>query len=244
LKDPSGWCYGEWHACSKLLEEGIAIVKDGILKATTDEITALLRSVEKGDKDAEDRLIRVVYPELRRMARRQMRQERAGHTLQATALVHEAYLKLTAQADRTWESRTEFLALAANLMRQILIDHARARLRKKRGGGEVRTSLNDFIAGPGLRPAEMIELDECLCRLAARDPRQGQIVELRFFGGLSVDEVAQQLAVSPKTVKRDWSVARAWLYREMRRNHGTRDRSLGESEEPVRRRAGGFSGKA
>jgi RNA polymerase sigma factor (TIGR02999 family) len=167
------------------------------------------------------------------MARRQMRRERQDHTLQATALVHEAYLRLTLQPYQAWECRTQFLAIAARLMRQILIDHARAHLRQKRGGGEVTRFLDEGFARIDLKPVEWMALDECLSRLTKIDSRQSQIVELRFFGGLSVEEVAQQLGVSAKTVKRDWQVARAWLYREMRRADGTKGQRLGASQKSV-----------
>jgi RNA polymerase sigma-70 factor, ECF subfamily len=214
------------------------------MAASPEEITVLLRAAQNGDKHAEARLLPLIYPELRRLARRQMRKERSDHTLQPTALVHEAYLRLTLQHERTWECRAHFLAIAANLMRQVLIDHARARLREKRGGGELTACLDDQIAEVNLKPVEVIELDECLNRLTKIDARQGRVVEMRFFGGLSVDEVAYQLAVSPKTVKRDWQLARAWLYRELRRTDGTSKRALGESQEPVRRRTGAVSGRA
>lgn len=197
------------------------------------EVTELLRALHGGNKQAEGRLIQLIYPELRRLARRQMGNERQNHTLQATALVHEAYLRLTLQPYQTFECRTQFLAIAARLMRQILIDHARARLRQKRGGGEVTRWLDERFACVDLKPVEWMALDECLNRLTKIDSRQGQIVEMRFFGGLSVDEVAQQLRVSPKTVKRDWKVARAWLYREMRRADGTKGRTMGEGQKPV-----------
>jgi len=197
------------------------------------EITALLQALTKGDKQVEGKLVQLIYPELRQLARRQMRRERQGHTLQATALVHEAYLRLTLQPYPAWEGRAQFLAIAARLMRQILIDHARAHLRQKRGGGEVTRFLDERFEGIDLKPVEWIALDECLSRLTKIDRRQSQIVELRFFGGLSVEEVAQQLGVSPKTVKRDWQVARAWLYREMRRADGTKGQRLGASQKPV-----------
>jgi RNA polymerase sigma-70 factor (ECF subfamily) len=200
------------------------------------DVTHLLRAVQNGDKDAESRLIEIIYPELRRLARRQMRRERSNHTLQTTALVHEAYLRLTLAQARTWEARAQFMAIAAHLMRQVLIDHARARGRKKRSAGE-QIWLDEQMAGLEMRPIELIDLDECLDRLSKIDPRQSQIVEMRFFGGLNVQEVAQQLGVSPKTVKRDWQVARAWLYRELRRTDGTRDGAMGKSQESVQRRA-------
>lgn len=196
-------------------------------------VTELLQAFQHGDKQAEFRLIDLIYPELRRLARNQMRRERPGHTLQTTALVHETYLRLTVQKDRNWECRAQFLAIAARLMRQILIDHARKKLRQKRGGAIEIEELNEHLARTGLKPAEILELDDCLNRLAQFDARQGQIVEMRFFGGLSVEEVAQHLGVSAKTVKRDWSVARAWLYREMRRSDGKGARAMGENQESV-----------
>ena len=191
------------------------------------EITDLIRAVQSGDKRAEDRLIYLIYPELRRLARLQMRRERSEHTLQPTALVHEAYMRLTLQRERTWQCRTHFLAIAAHVMRQVLIDYARARLRQKRGAGEIKTSLDEQFAATELRPIELVQLDDCLSRLSKLDSRQAQIIEMRFFAGLGVDDVAQKLGVSPKTVKRDWQVARAWLYREMRRASGTRNRRMG-----------------
>lgn len=201
--------------------------------AAAGEVTELLQALQRGDKQAEGRLIQLVYPELRRLARRHMRRERQGHTLQATALVHEAYLRLTLQPFPAWEGRVQFLAIAARLMRQILIDHARAHLRHKRGGGEATKLLDERFAAAELKPIEWMALDECLTQLTKTDSRQGQIVELRFFGGLNVEEVAQQLGISTKTVKRDWKVARAWLYRQMRRADGTRGRTMGESQKSV-----------
>jgi RNA polymerase sigma factor (TIGR02999 family) len=202
------------------------------LATAAGDVTHLLRALQKGDKEAESRLIQLVYPELRRLARRQMRGERANHTLQTTALVHEAYLRLTLDQERTLEGRAQFLGITAHLMRQVLIDHARARARKKRSAGE-QVWLDEQIAGFDMRPIELIELDGCLNRLTKIDARQSRIVEMRFFGGLKVEEVAHQLGVSPTTVKRDWQVARAWLYREMRRTHGTRGRPMGESQESI-----------
>jgi RNA polymerase sigma-70 factor, ECF subfamily len=201
--------------------------------AAAGEVTELLQALQRGDKQAEGKLIQLIYPELRRLARAQMRRERQDHTLQATALVHEAYLRLTLQPYPAWEGRTQFLAIAARLMRQVLIDHARAHLRRKRGGGEPTWRLDEQFIAAELKPVEWMALDECLTRLARIDSRQGQIVELRFFGGLNVEEVAEHLGVSPKTVKRDWQIARAWLYREMRRDDGTRGQAMGASQKPV-----------
>lgn len=188
-----------------------------------DDVTQLLQLAGKGDKAAQERLMAVLYPELKRMARQRMRRERPEHTLASTAVVHEAYLRLVAQREQDWASRTQFLAIAGNLMRQVLTDHARARLRHKRGGGEVRTEFNENILGPGagLNVDDLLALNECLTHLAKIDPRQVQIVELLFFAGLSIDEIAEHLGVSTKTVRRDWQVARAWLYRELRRSDGT-----------------------
>jgi RNA polymerase sigma-70 factor, ECF subfamily len=191
------------------------------------EVTQLLESVRNGDKDAQVKLIKLVYPELKRIARQRMRGERREHTLESAALVHEAYLRLAAQRDQDWASRTRFFAIAGNLMRQVLTDHARARLRQKRGGGEIRTALNEDIAGVEMKVIDVIALDECLTRLAKIDPRQVQIIELQFFSGLNIEEIAQHLGVSTKTVNRDWKVARAWLYRELRRTDGTSQ--LGDS---------------
>ena len=193
------------------------------------EVTALIQAAQAGDKQSEHKLICLLYPELRRLARQQMRRERSDHTLQPTALVHEAFLRLTRQRERTWQCRAHFFAISAHVMRQVLVDHARARLRQKRGAGEATTCLDERFATFKLRPAEFIQLDECLDRLCKIESRQAQIVEMRFFGGLGVAEVAQQLGISPKTVKRDWQVARAWLHREMRRADGPGNRAMGTS---------------
>jgi len=159
----------------------------------------------------------LVYNELRRLASGYMRRERAEHTLQATALVHEAYLKLVKQRSVNWQGKSHFFGIAAQLMRRILIDHARGHLREKRGGTQEAIPLNEeLVFSPG-QSAELIRLDEALERLAKLDARQSKIVELRFFGGLSVEETAEFLSISPKTVKRDWSMAKAWLLGEMRK---------------------------
>jgi RNA polymerase sigma factor (TIGR02999 family) len=161
-----------------------------------------------------------VYNELRRLAGSYMRRERPDHTLQATALVHEAYMKLVEQQSVNWQSRAHFFGVAAQLMRRILIDHARGHLRQKRGGEFKKVSLNDaFIFSPE-QSAELLAVDESLQRLAKLDERQARVVELRFFGGLSVEEAAAILNISAKTVKRDWSVAKAWLYADLKEQHG------------------------
>jgi RNA polymerase sigma-70 factor (ECF subfamily) len=182
------------------------------------DVTELLRSFRKGNPEAGAKLIPLVYEELRRMARRYMRQEPPDHTLQATALIHEAYLRLVEQKETNWQSRAHFFAVAAQLMRRILVDHARACETTKRGGAAERVPLEEeSLAWSPEKSSELIALDESLNRLAQLSPRQSQIVEMRFFGGLTVEETAEVLQITPRTVNRDWSVARAWLYREIRK---------------------------
>jgi RNA polymerase sigma factor (TIGR02999 family) len=194
---------------------------------TSEDVTQLLVELTKGNKEAASKLIPLVYKELRRLAGRQMRRERADHTLQATALVNEAYIKLVEQRPVRWQNRAHFFAIAAQTMRRILIDHARSHLRAKRGGGQVVIALDEaFVFSPG-RSLELLRLDESLERLAKLDPRQSKIVELRFFAGLTVEEAAAVLQVSPKTVRRDWSVAKAWLHGDLRQNHGATSREVG-----------------
>jgi RNA polymerase sigma factor (TIGR02999 family) len=179
------------------------------------EITQLLRKTAAGDKSAESILTAVVYRELRHMAAYQLSKERPGHTLEATALVHEVYLKLAGQFDREWESRAHFFGVAAHLMRLILVDHARAHRAEKRGGSVARISL-DELDRPRLFAAEqydhLIALDTALEQLQSVDPRAARVVELRFFADLSNEEAATVLGISPRTVKREWQFARIWLY--------------------------------
>ena len=156
-----------------------------------------------------------------------MRRERENHTLQATALVHEAYLKLVQHQSVDWQNRAHFFGIAAQVMRHILVDHARGHGREKRGAGQQLVSLEEALVFSPEKSAELIKLDESLERLAKLDPRQGRIVELRFFGGLTVEETAHILGISPKTVKREWSVAKAWLHGDLRQNHGNRTGKLG-----------------
>ena len=179
------------------------------------EVTNLLIELKNGNRDAESRLMPLVYGELRRLAGLYMRGERPGHTLQATALVHEAYLRLVGYEDVDWQNRAHFFGVAANLMRRILVDHARAKQAKKRGGGDQKVSLDQAVLVRPEAPEQFLALDEALERLAKRDPRQARIVELRYFGGLSEEETAEVLQISVRTVKRDWSVARAWLYQQL-----------------------------
>jgi RNA polymerase sigma factor (TIGR02999 family) len=178
-------------------------------------ITHLLREWSDGDERALEELTPLVYEELRHQAARYLRRERPGHTLQTTALINEAYLRLIDAKDVKWQSRTHFFAIAANLMRRILVDHARKRDAEKRGGAQMRVTLTDVFAASEDSNVDLLAIDEALERLEKLDSQQARVVELRFFSGLTVDETATVLGVSPKTVKRDWSVARAWLRREI-----------------------------
>lgn len=185
-----------------------------------DDATLILNDLARGDPEAAARLAPLVYQELHAVARRMMQREPAGHTLQPTAVVHEAYLRLIDQTRVAWRSRAHFVAVAAELIRRILVDHARKRLAEKRGGAMERAALReDHIAAKAdpadARQAELIALDEALSRLAQLSPRQARIVELRFFGGLSVEETAALLDLSERTVKDEWRVAKAWLRAEM-----------------------------
>jgi len=179
-------------------------------------ITELLLAWNNGDRAALDRLIPVVYEELRRIARRHMRAEDGAHTLQATALVNSVYIRLIDQKRVNWQNRAHFFGAAAQIIRRVLVDHARARHRLKRGGNALKVSLNDGMSIPKAIEIDVVAVDEALSRLAKFDPQLGRIIELRFFGGLSIEETAEALNISSATVKRDWSTARAWLYREMR----------------------------
>jgi len=179
------------------------------------EVSQLLIDWSGGNKTALDQLIPLVDAELRRLAHQYMRQERPGHTLQTTALVNEAYLRLIDQRHVHWQNRAHFFGIAAQLMRRILIDHARSRRYAKRGGDAVRVSLDEAATVSQDRAAELIALDEALQNLAAIDARRSQVVELRFFGGLSIEETAEVLKISRNTAIRDWTMAKAWLYREI-----------------------------
>jgi RNA polymerase sigma factor (TIGR02999 family) len=179
------------------------------------EVTELLLSWRQGDAAALDRLIPVVYDELRRVARRRLRGEPPGHALQSTALVHEVYLRLVDVDRMTLKNRTHFFALAATLMRQILVDHARRQHADKRGGGATMMSLEDVSPAAQPPSVDVLALDQALEALSAIDVRQGSVVELRFFAGLNIDEAAEALGVSPATVEREWALAKAWLYRRL-----------------------------
>lgn len=179
-------------------------------------VTQLLAAWSGGDAAALDALMPLVYDELRRVAGRQLASERGSHTLQPTALVNEAFLRLVDQTRASWKDRTHFYSVAAQIMRRILIDHARRRLAGKRGGGAETVSLDGVADWPEPRDLDVILLDEALTELATFDPRQSRVVELRFFAGLSVEETAEALQLSTATVKREWRMARAWLVRQLR----------------------------
>jgi RNA polymerase sigma factor (TIGR02999 family) len=182
------------------------------------EVTRLLRAWGGGDHAALEKLTPMVYAELRRMARRYMQHEKPGNTLQATALVNEAFLRLVDLAGVRWQDRAHFFAISAQMMRRILVDAARARASGKRGGGAVRLNLNESIDGLSGPDERLVDLDDALEALAQFDARKAKVVELRFFGGLSVEETAEVLKISVDTVMRDWKLARAWLMHEMSRS--------------------------
>ena len=183
--------------------------------SNTQTVTQLLLAWSDGDATALDRLLPFVETELRRLASYHMRREGVAHTLQTTALVNELYLKLVDQRQAKWQNRAHFFAVAAQLMRRILVDHARRRDADKRGGSQIKLPLDEALAAADETDVDLLAIDEALDRLSAIDEQQARVVELRFFSGLSVEETAAALGVSPKTVKRDWAVARAWLRREI-----------------------------
>lgn len=180
------------------------------------DITRLLRAWSAGDAEALEQLTPLVYQELHRRAHWHMARERAGQTLQTTALVNEAYVRLVDLRDVSWHDRAHFFALASRLIRRVLVDAARARASLKRGGGAEQTTFDELLVAAGERRADLLELDDALLALAAFDERKSQVVELRFFGGLTVEETADVLHVSGETVKRDWKLAKAWLRRQLK----------------------------
>jgi RNA polymerase sigma-70 factor (ECF subfamily) len=183
-----------------------------------DDVTRILHEWKDGNREALDRLIPIVYEELRTIASRQLAREWRHDRLQTTTVVNEAYVKLFAQRQVDWQNRGHFFAIAAQLMRRILVDHARREMREKHGGGAIHVELNDALSKPvepSLDVLDAVALDAALQKLEALDPDQGRIVELRFFGGLTVEETAAALGISPATVKREWALAKGWLYREL-----------------------------
>jgi RNA polymerase sigma factor (TIGR02999 family) len=184
------------------------------------EVTVLLAKWGQGDREALDALTPLVYNELRKLAKSYLRRERAGHTLEGTALVHEAYLRLIDQREVAWRNRNHFFALAAELIRRILVDHARAKIAAKRGGNNVKLSLDESITPVDEKDLDLLALNDALDALTRADAQQSRIVELRYFAGLTIEETADVLQISTATVKRDWVMAKAFLKREMLRNAG------------------------
>ena len=210
-------------SCAYLFKQGVEsmVLEVEPLEETSHELTQLLQSWSHGNRQAMADLLPLVYDELRRLASSYMRFEAPGHTLQATALVHEAYMKLIQQRAVNWQSRAHFFGIAAQMIRRILVDHIRATRAQKRGSGFVALSLDEAIGVPEKRNWEILALDDALKTLAKVDPQQARIVELRFFAGLSIEETASIVGVSPATVKRDWVSAKAWLFRELSRTKGS-----------------------
>ena len=189
-----------------------------LMTPSPEEVTDLLNEWGNGDQEALNRLMPLVYDELHRLASRYLRHERVGHTLQTTALVHEAYLKLVDQKKANWHNRVQFFAAAAKVMRHVLVDYARSRKAAKRGGDYCRLSLDEAAISSQDKDADLLVLNEALDNLAAIDPQQSRVVELRVFGGLTVEDTAEALGISARTVKREWSMAKAWLHQQIK-NH-------------------------
>jgi len=187
--------------------------------SSTAEVTVLLNKLASGDQEAAAQLVPLVYDELRRLAVRRLRHERSDHTLQATALVHEAYLKLAEQRNAKWQNRAQFFAIASQIMRRILVDYARTRQRIRRGGKQQRVALDDVVLVSPERTGEVLAVNESLSKLEKLDPRQSRIVELRYFGGLTIEEIADVVGVASKTVTRELNVAKAWLYGDLNQEH-------------------------
>ena len=190
------------------------------MKPSGDDVTALLHAWTAGDNEARDRLMAVLYQDLHRRAAAQLRRERPGHTLQPTALVHEAYLRLVDQRRAVWKNRGQFFGVASQMMRRILIDHARAHRMAKRSGQWARVTLDEKVRAIPPIDLDVLQLDAAMTRLAAFDPRKSQLAELRFFGGLSLEEAGETLGISLATAERDWQAARAWLLKELRGERG------------------------
>lgn len=182
---------------------------------STEEVTQVLRELSDGHETAPERLMPLVYNELRRLAAGYLERERPEHTLQPTALVHEAYIRLVDWKNVSWQNRAHFFALAAQVMRRILVDHAREKKAEKRGGRLARLALEEAVSFPQQRDVDLIALDDALKELALIDPTQSKIVELRFFGGLTIEDTAETMKVSPATIKREWAMAKAWLHKRI-----------------------------
>ena len=199
------------------------------MKHATKDVTRLLEQLRAGDRNAVADLVPLLYDELRQLASNYLRRERPGHTLQATALVHEAYLRLVDQKDVGWQNRSHFFGVAAQQMRRILVDHARNRHAVKRGGPAPKVALDEAVIVSDHEAEDVLQLNELLSRLGDLDEQQARVVELRVFGGLTVEEAAEALGVSPATVKRDWAMAKAWLTREIQRERNREPRGMEQS---------------
>ena len=186
-----------------------------MLNDSSHQITLLLIDWSKGDEYALEQLMPLVYEELRRMARRYMKNQPSGHTFQTTELIHEAYLKLAGGEDQNWQNRSHFFGVAAKAMRHILVDYAKSKHRSKRGGQAEKITLEDNLVASAQRPEEIVRLNDALNQLALVDERKSRVVEMKFFGGLNIEEIAEVLKISPETVKRDWKFSRTWLWREL-----------------------------
>ena len=186
------------------------------MDSSPEEVTSLLNKLADGDQEAAARLVPLVYRELRQIAAARLRRERPGHTLQATALVHEAYMKLAAQQNTKWQNRAQFFGVASQVMRRVLVDYARGQQRIRRGGKQQKVPLDDVLLVSADRTDELLAVNESLSKLQQLDPRQARIVELRYFGGLTIDEIASVVGVATKTVTRELNVAKAWLYGDLR----------------------------
>jgi RNA polymerase sigma-70 factor (ECF subfamily) len=197
------------------------------------EVTSLLQQLADGDQEAAAKLVPLVYEELHRLAARRLRHERPDHTLQATALVHEAYVKLSAQKDARWQNRAQFFGVASQVMRRILVDYARGQQRIRRGGKQQKVSLDNVVLVSPDRSEEVLAVHESLSRLGKLDARQARIVELRYFGGLAVEEVAEVVGISTKTVMRELNVAKAWLYGDLKERHAEDARQLEQDKGTV-----------
>ena len=188
------------------------------MSSSDGQVTLLLKAMNRGDKSAADQLLPLVYTELHRLAKGYMSRERRDHTLQPTALINQAYLRIAQQENVEWQNHSHFIGFAANVMRRVLVDHARERNAAMRGGKQVRVDLDEGIAVSKERSAEILLLEDALTRLEQLNPRQAKVVEMRYFGGLSVEEVASVLGIAPRSVKRDWALARMWLFEEIQKS--------------------------
>jgi RNA polymerase sigma-70 factor, ECF subfamily len=186
-------------------------IPNAMFSIGSQRITGLLQELRSGDRSAQSRIIPLIYPELRKIAARYMRRERADHTLQPTALVHEVYLRMVGHEQQDWQNRAHFFAVAAGLMREILVDHARKRISEKRGGGACRVQLDETLVKTDYAADKVLDIDRAIRNLSELDPRQAEVVVMRVFGGLTEKEIAIALDVSDRTVKRDWKMAKAWL---------------------------------